>query len=145
MTEKSPLEGDPSEPITEPMSSFKGESYYTNANVDDDQSKFEEEVDAELDPSYNPKYPPLTKWTRDLPKTHVIGESSMEVLTRSQDMQDKLNEFKRNKVWRLIPTPPDASVVDQKWVFRNKMDKQGNVIRNKARLVVTGYYQCRFF
>ena len=58
-----------------------------------------------------------------------------------QAMQDELNEFERNKVWRLIPTPPDASVVGLKWVFRNKMDKEGNVITNKARLVVKGYCQ----
>ncbi|XP_052620940.1 uncharacterized protein LOC128126844 [Lactuca sativa] len=56
-----------------------------------------------------------------------------------QMMQDELNEFDRNKVWRLIPTPKDASVVGLKWVFRNKMDKEGNMIRNKARLVVKGY------
>ncbi|XP_052626769.1 uncharacterized protein LOC128133398 [Lactuca sativa] len=54
-------------------------------------------------------------------------------------IQDELNEFERNKVWRLIPTPKDASVVGLKWVFRNKMDKEGNVIRNKARVVVKGY------
>ena len=56
-------------------------------------------------------------------------------------MQDELNEFERNKVWRLIPTPPDASVVGLKWVFRNKIDKEGNNIRNKVRLVVKAYRQ----
>ncbi|KAL4564910.1 hypothetical protein LXL04_028986 [Taraxacum kok-saghyz] len=56
-------------------------------------------------------------------------------------MQAELNEFERNKVWRLIPTPPDVSVVGLKWVFRNKVDKEGNVVRNKARLVVKGYCQ----
>jgi len=58
-----------------------------------------------------------------------------------QAMQDELNEFERNKVWRSIPDPRDASVLGMKWVFRNKMDKEGNVIRNKARLVVKGYCQ----
>ena len=56
-------------------------------------------------------------------------------------MQAELGEFERNKVWRLIPTPPDVSVVGLKWVFRNKLDKEGNVVRNKARLVVKGYFQ----
>ena len=56
-----------------------------------------------------------------------------------QAMQDELNEFERNRVWRLIPTPKEASVVGLKWVFRNKLDKEGNVIRTKARLVVKGY------
>ena len=56
-------------------------------------------------------------------------------------MQAELNEFERNKVWRLIPTPPNVSVVGLKWVFRNKVYKEGNVVRNKARLVVKGYCQ----
>ena len=56
-------------------------------------------------------------------------------------MQDGINEFERNKVWRLIPTPPEASVVGLKWVFHNKLDKEGNIVRNKARLVVKGYCQ----
>ena len=30
---------------------------------------------------------------------------------------------------------------DTKWVFRNKMDENGIVIRNKARLVAKGYSQ----
>ncbi|KAI3791236.1 hypothetical protein L2E82_04934 [Cichorium intybus] len=58
-----------------------------------------------------------------------------------QAMQDELNEFERNRVWRLVPTPEKASVLGMKWVFRNKLDKEGNVIRNKARLVVKGYCQ----
>ena len=50
-------------------------------------------------------------------------------------MQDELHDFEQNRVWRLIPTPKDASVVSLKWVFRNKIDKAGNVIRNKERLM----------
>ena len=53
-------------------------------------------------------------------------------------MQEELNEFERNKVWRLIPTPKDASVVGLKWVFCNKLDKEGNWIRNKLWLVKEG-------
>ena len=41
----------------------------------------------------------------------------------------------------MIPTPKDASVVGLSWVFQNKLDKEGNVIQNKARLVVKGYCQ----
>ncbi|XP_023733099.1 uncharacterized mitochondrial protein AtMg00820-like [Lactuca sativa] len=58
-----------------------------------------------------------------------------------QAMQEELVELERNKVCTLIPTPKDASVVGLKWVFRNKLDKVGNVIRNKAQLVVKGYCQ----
>ena len=56
-------------------------------------------------------------------------------------MQEELNEFERNKVWRLVPRPKDRSIVGAKWVFRNKLDEQGNIVRNKARLVAKGYSQ----
>ena len=56
-------------------------------------------------------------------------------------MQEELNEFERNKVWQLVPRPKNRSVVGTKWVFRNKTDADGIVIRNKARLVAKGYSQ----
>ena len=56
-------------------------------------------------------------------------------------MQEELNEFERNKVWQLVPRQKNRSVVGTKWVFRNKTDADGIVIRNKARLVAKGYSQ----
>ena len=56
-------------------------------------------------------------------------------------MQDELNQFERNKVWKLVPRPNDYPIVGTKWVFKNKLDESGNVIRNKARLVAKGYNQ----
>ncbi|CAM8987895.1 unnamed protein product [Rhodiola kirilowii] len=56
-------------------------------------------------------------------------------------MQEELHQFERNKVWRLVPRPQDKNVIGTKWVFRNKMDDKGVVVRNKARLVVKGYNQ----
>jgi len=32
-------------------------------------------------------------------------------------------------------------VIGTKWVFHNKLDESGNVVRNKATLVVKGYNQ----
>jgi len=56
-------------------------------------------------------------------------------------MQDELNQFKRNDVWELIPMPEHKNIIGTKWVFRNKLNEQGEVIRNKARLVAQGYNQ----
>ena len=56
-------------------------------------------------------------------------------------MQEELHQFERNKVWRLVPRPPDRPVIGAKWVFRNKLDDQGTITRNKARLVAKGYNQ----
>ncbi|KAL4582285.1 hypothetical protein LXL04_006830 [Taraxacum kok-saghyz] len=98
------------------------------------------EVEETITPNendYDMNYPPLVKWTRDHPQRQIGGTPSQGV----EAMQAELNEFERNKVWRLIPIPPSVSVVGLKWVFRNKVDKEGNVVRNKARLVVKGYCQ----
>ena len=56
-------------------------------------------------------------------------------------MQEELNQFERNEVWELVPKPNDQSVIGTKWVYRNKMDENGIIIRNKARLVAQGYNQ----
>lgn len=39
-------------------------------------------------------------------------------------MQDELHEFERNKVWRLILTPPNASAIGLKWVFQKNWIKK---------------------
>ncbi|KAI3714876.1 hypothetical protein L6452_21836 [Arctium lappa] len=56
-------------------------------------------------------------------------------------MQEELTEFERNKVWNLVPRPYDKTVIGTKWVYRNKLDENGIVTRNKARLVAQGYRQ----
>ena len=56
-------------------------------------------------------------------------------------MQEELNNFSRNQVWTLEERPEDARVIGTKWVFRNKKDDQGKVVRNKARLVAKGFSQ----
>ncbi|GJW07915.1 retrovirus-related pol polyprotein from transposon TNT 1-94 [Tanacetum coccineum] len=56
-------------------------------------------------------------------------------------MQEKLNQFIANDVWELVHLPISQSVIGTKWVFRNKLDENGIVSRNKARLVAQGYNQ----
>ncbi|KAF3320263.1 mitochondrial protein [Carex littledalei] len=46
-------------------------------------------------------------------------------------MQEELAQFERNKVWELVPKPRDRMIIGTKWVFRNKKDENGNVVRNK--------------
>ena len=50
-------------------------------------------------------------------------------------MQEELNQFERSDVWELVPRPNDQSIIGTKWVFRNKVDEHGVIVRNKARLV----------
>nr|GEW94801.1 putative ribonuclease H-like domain-containing protein [Tanacetum cinerariifolium] len=45
------------------------------------------------------------------------------------------------KVWTLVDLPKDKWAIGTKWVYRNKKDERGIVIKNKARLVVQGHTQ----
>ncbi|GJS24999.1 retrovirus-related pol polyprotein from transposon TNT 1-94 [Tanacetum coccineum] len=56
-------------------------------------------------------------------------------------MQEELNQFVANDVWELVHLPISQSVIGTKWVFRNKLDENDILSRNKARLVAQGYNQ----
>ncbi|GJZ99491.1 retrovirus-related pol polyprotein from transposon TNT 1-94 [Tanacetum coccineum] len=56
-------------------------------------------------------------------------------------MQEELNQFIANDVWELVPQPRNMTIIGTKWVFRNKLDENGIVSQNKARLVAQGYNQ----
>ncbi|GJU04254.1 retrovirus-related pol polyprotein from transposon TNT 1-94 [Tanacetum coccineum] len=56
-------------------------------------------------------------------------------------MQEELNQFIANDVWELVPQSKNMTIIGTKWVFRNKLDENGIVSRNKARLVAQGYNQ----
>ena len=57
-------------------------------------------------------------------------------------MHEELHNFERNQVWTLVEKPDNNhNIIGTKWVFRNKQDEDGQVVRNKARLVAQGYTQ----
>jgi hypothetical protein len=56
-------------------------------------------------------------------------------------MQDELNNFTRNQLWELVERPNNKNVIGTKWVYRNKQDEHGIVVKNKARLVAKRYSQ----
>ncbi|GJX42578.1 putative ribonuclease H-like domain-containing protein, partial [Tanacetum coccineum] len=56
-------------------------------------------------------------------------------------MQEELLQFKLQEVWTLVDLPNGKRAIGTKWVFRNKKDERGIVIKNKARLVAQGYTQ----
>ncbi|KAI3735092.1 hypothetical protein L6452_14580 [Arctium lappa] len=141
---------------TEPLHEQEEDSGYLDENHDQSTS--------------NP-LPHEHKWIKEHPISHIIGDPSKPVQTRFTTlnmcmhdsflskieptrvsealadsnsviaMQEKLNQFEALKVWRLVPRPESKSIIDTKWVFKNKKDEDGIVIRKKARLVAKGYKQ----
>jgi hypothetical protein len=56
-------------------------------------------------------------------------------------MHKKLENFERNQVWTLVDPSHGVNVIGTKWVFKNKQGEDGEVLRNKARLVAQEYSQ----
>ncbi|KAJ9536560.1 hypothetical protein OSB04_un000259 [Centaurea solstitialis] len=130
----------------------------------------------EINSTFN--LPQAIKWTKDHPQSQIIGEPSAGVKIRAtanfclfscfvselkpkkvsdaladpfwvEAMQDELLQFERNLVWTLTPLPHRKVAIGTKWVFKNKKEENGLVVRNKARLkairIFLGYAAHRGF
>ncbi|GJR73918.1 putative ribonuclease H-like domain-containing protein [Tanacetum coccineum] len=95
---------------------------------------------------------PTIRIHKDHPLDQVIGDLQSATQTRNMSknlkehgfieaMQEELLQFKLQEVWTLVDLPNGKRAIGTKWVFRNKKDERGIVIRNKARLVAQGYTQ----
>jgi len=56
-------------------------------------------------------------------------------------MDEELQQIEKNNTWELVSRPKDKNVIGTKWIFKNKLNENGEVVRNKARLVCKGYAQ----
>ncbi|GJS05458.1 putative ribonuclease H-like domain-containing protein [Tanacetum coccineum] len=90
---------------------------------------------------------PTTRIHKDHPLDQVIGDLQSATQTRKMSKNlkehgfEELLQFKLQEVWTLVDLPNGKRAIGTKWVFRNKKDERGIVIRNKARLVAQGYTQ----
>nr|GEV42760.1 hypothetical protein [Tanacetum cinerariifolium] len=83
-------------------------------------------------------------WYYDAFLTSVEPKTYKDALTQScyiEVIQEELNEFKRLKVWEIVPQPNKAMVITLKWIYKVKLDELGGILKNKARLVTRGYRQ----
>ncbi|GJW20439.1 retrovirus-related pol polyprotein from transposon TNT 1-94 [Tanacetum coccineum] len=55
-------------------------------------------------------------------------------------MYEELNQFIANDVWELVPQPKNMTIIGTKWVYKNKLDENGVVSQNKARILLS--YAC---
>ncbi|GJS34583.1 putative ribonuclease H-like domain-containing protein [Tanacetum coccineum] len=127
----------------------------------DDQSVGAEADFHNMEPSINVSPIPTTRIHSIHPKDQIIGDPKSAVQTRRmakkmepkkvnqalddvswvEAMQEELLQFKLLNVWTLVDLPKGKKAIGTKWVFRNKKDQRGIVVRNKARLVAQGHRQ----
>lgn len=56
-------------------------------------------------------------------------------------MNEEIEQIKKNNTWTLVPRYKDKKVIWTKQVFKNKLNENGVVTRNKERLVCKDYAQ----
>ena len=77
----------------------------------------------------------------DIPKCYQdVAKNTFKTKWESA-IKDELESLERNKTWTLVQKSNNMNVVDCKWVFTVKEDKNGNLVRYKARLVARGFSQ----
>ncbi|GJT82426.1 retrovirus-related pol polyprotein from transposon TNT 1-94 [Tanacetum coccineum] len=110
-----------------------------------DSSKDDEDDGAEadmnnLDTTIQVSPNPTTRIHKDYPLDQVIRD--LQSATQTRKMSKNLEEHGfLQEVWTLVDLPKGKRAIGTKWIFKNKKDERGIVIRNKARLVAQGYTQ----
>ena len=56
-------------------------------------------------------------------------------------MKSEMGSMYENKVWTLVVLPDDRQAIENKWIFKRKMDVDSSVTIYKARLVAKGFQQ----
>jgi hypothetical protein len=56
-------------------------------------------------------------------------------------MNEELNQNEKNQTWEIFPRAQNENVIGTKWVFKNKLNENEKVIRNKSILVCKGNAQ----
>ncbi|GJV11632.1 putative ribonuclease H-like domain-containing protein [Tanacetum coccineum] len=102
----------------------------------------DEDVGAEADMNnlnaFMPVSPiPTTRIHKDHPEDSKKVIHALKDPSWIEAMQEELLQFKLQEVWTLVDLPNRKRAIGTKWIFRNKKDERGIVIKNKARLVAS--------
>ncbi|KAK1424364.1 hypothetical protein QVD17_19693 [Tagetes erecta] len=72
----------------------------------------------------------------------VVSKNILEPLQDNswiEAMKEELLQFRKQEVWKLVDLPEGENAIGTRWLYKNKPDEHGIVVRNKARLIAQGY------
>lgn len=125
----------------------------SNRNSDDSHISSEDEAEEELPrrtTRSNAGHPPARYADFELyaakiqskePKTFKEAMESEDAEDWKRAMEEELMAIKNNETWELVDLPKGRKAIGCKWVFKNKEDENGNIVRRKTRLVAQGFSQ----
>ncbi|KAI3717482.1 hypothetical protein L1987_69124 [Smallanthus sonchifolius] len=124
-------------------------------NIESSSSRTQEmgELSTNLDPEIQEPNVPETTVHRNHPIDNIIGDPYAGVLTRHLTITENTSLYTEIldtgvmetclhlHVWDLVDLPKGFQPIGTRWVFKCKTDDRHVVVKNKARLVVQGFYQ----
>ncbi|GKE43078.1 putative ribonuclease H-like domain-containing protein, partial [Tanacetum coccineum] len=125
-------------PALEDIHNNPSDGIFTNASYDDEGAVADF---TNLETTVNVSLIPTSRIHSIHPTTQILGDPSSTVQTRSKVHKSSGAHAFIQKVWIIIDLPFRKKAIGTKWVYRNKKDERGVVVRNKARLVAQGYRQ----
>ena len=77
----------------------------------------------------------------DEPTNYREAMADPEAAKWKQEMDREIQSMYDNQVWTLVDQTPGRKTVGCKWIFKKKIEMDGNVQTFKARLVAKGFTQ----
>ena len=75
------------------------------------------------------------------PTSYQDVMSRADAIHWKQACAEELEKFVRQNLFSTVDKPTGRKVVECKWVFKTKLDEDGQIERYKARLVAQGFLQ----
>jgi len=64
-----------------------------------------------------------------------------KAINEPEAIEAELAQIEKLGTWDIVEAPPDANIIDSRFILHRKRDAQGNISRYKARLVAKGFKQ----
>ncbi|MBW0549244.1 hypothetical protein O181_088959 [Austropuccinia psidii MF-1] len=82
-----------------------------------------------------------TYFNLSTPKTYSQAMNHLQADKWKSAIMEEISSIEENKVCQVVPLPQEANLLGSTWVFREKEDHTGKVVRYKARLCIQGFSQ----
>lgn len=56
-------------------------------------------------------------------------------------MDEEIAAIEKNDTWELTYLPEDKECIGFKWIYKKKLNANGDVVKHKARIVAQGFNQ----
>lgn len=120
-----------------------------SSNQEEDEKDEDVSQGGEIPDSDNEEPPPRgTKMLSDIYQrcnfAGVEPENYEEAIKHDvwkKAMEEEIRMIEKNNTWELVAIPREREVVSLKWIYKIKLNQEGDIQKHKARLVARGFTQ----